>query len=325
MLTRRAFAALLVVAAGGGFERADAQSPPTVRRVGVLLFGAPANDPNVAAFREGLRAAGRLEGRNVTLEYRYAEGRAERLPALAAELVTLKPDVIFAMGGDVAPHAKAATRMIPIVVATSADPVVGGLVTSLARPEGNVTGVTFVSSELARKRVQFLKEAAPAVSAIGVLWNPDHPDDEFRETQAAATGLGLRAHSLEVRRAADFEAAFAAATRARLDALVVVSSRLLTVNRARVIEFAARDPVLVVSGWGPWADSGALLSYGPDLNAAVHRAALLVDKILAGARPGSLPFEQPTKFELVLNLRTARAFGLTVPAALRLRADRLIE
>jgi putative ABC transport system substrate-binding protein len=299
-----------------------AGAPP---RVGVLLFGASVTDPNVAAFRRGLADLGYVEGRNVDLEYRSAEGKAERLPELARELVRLTPDVIFALGGDVAPAVKSATATIPIVAAVSLDPVLSGLVADLARPGGNITGVTFVSSELAAKRLQLLKEIAPAISRVAVLWNPAHPDFEYRETLVAGQQLGVQVRSLEVRGPGDFGPALEAAATARSDAVIVASSRLMTLNRQQIIALATKHRMLVVSGWGPWAQSGALLSYGPDLDAIIRRAAINVHKILKGARPGELPVERPTKFELVINLKTAQAFGLTVPPSLATRADRIIE
>ena len=302
---------------------AEAQPAGKIARLGVLLFGA--TDPNLDAFRQGLRELGHIEGRNLIIEYRTAEGNAERLPELAVELVRLKPDLIFASGGDVAPFAKRATATIPIVVVTSADPVTGGLVASLARPGGNVTGLTFLSADLAAKRIQFLKEAAPAISRVGLLRNPDHADDELEETQTAARTLGIQIHSLEVRGPADFEGAFQAAVRGRAQAIIVASSRVMTINRARILELAERNKLPLVGGWGPWAQGGALFSYGPDLDPIFRRAAIHVDKILRGAKPADLPVEQPTKFELVINLGTARALGLTIPPPLLLRADRVIE
>jgi putative ABC transport system substrate-binding protein len=304
---------------------AAAQPAPKVARIGVLLYGTPEKDPNLAAFTDGLRDLGYVEGRNVTFEYRFAEAKAERLPGLAAELAKLEPHVIFALGGDVAPFARAATSTIPIVMATSNDPVQAQLVASLARPGANVTGVTLIASELAAKRLQLLKEIVPTMSRIGILWNPDHPDPEYRETQVAARQLGLQLHSLEVRRAADFDVAFAQATGSRLEAIVVVSSRLMTLSLRRIAEFAAQHRTVLVSGWGPWASAGALFSYGPDLNATVRLTAAQVDKILKGAKPADLPVEQPTKFQLVVNTKTAKAFGLTVPPSILLRADTIIE
>jgi len=302
---------------------ADAQPAGKVARLGVLLLGAL--DPNFDAFRQGLRELGHVEGQNLAIEYRTAEGNAGRLADLAAELVRLKPDVILALGGDVAPFAQHATRTIPIVMVTSADPVKGGLVASLARPGGNVTGVTFMSADLAAKRLQFLKETVPAISRVGVLWNPDHADDEIQETQAAARTLGIQIQSLEVRGPADFDGAFQAAVRGRAEGVIVVSSRQMTLNRARILEFAGSRRLPLVCGWGPWAQGGALLSYGPDLNLLVRRAGTYVDKILKGARPEDLPVEQPTNFELIVNLKTAKALGLTIPQSLLLRAHEVIQ
>ena len=295
-----------------------------VARLGVLLFGTPDTDA-FPAIRRGLSALGYVEGQNILFEHRYAEGRPERLPNLASDLVRANPDLIIAAGGDVAPFAKQATRTIPIVMITSADPVQGGLVASLARPGGNVTGLTFVSSDLAGKRLQFLKEAAPAVTRVAVLWNPDHPDGEFPATQAAGQSLQVQVESLEVRRSDDFAGAFAVATRERMEAVIVVSSRLMTLNRARILSFAAQHRLQLVSGWGPWAAEGGLLSYGPDLDAVIRSSATYVDRILKGAKAADLPVEQPTKFQLVINLKTAKALGLTIPPSLLARADQVID
>ena len=296
-----------------------------VARVGALLFGTPDTEPNVGAFRRGLRDLGYVEAQNLVIEYRYAEGKPERLRALAVELVAIKPDVIFALGGDVAPLVRAATSTIPIVMAVSQDPVQTGLVASLARPGGNITGVTFVSSDLAAKRLQFLHEMAPDLARVAVIWNPDHIDPEYRETQTAGKTLGLQIQSLEVRNADDIDAAFQAAISARAQALVPVSSRLMTANRARIIQFSAQRRLLLASGWGPWAREGALFSYGPDLDVITRRAAAYVDKILRGARPDELPVEQPTTFQLMINGKTAKALGLTVPRSLLSIADEVIE
>ncbi|MEO7150906.1 MAG: ABC transporter substrate-binding protein [Burkholderiaceae bacterium] len=303
---------------------ARAQTGKTAR-LGVLLFSTPDADPSFHAFRQGLRELGYVEGKNLTLLYRYAEGKPDRLATLAAELVALDPEVIVALGGDVAPFARNATRKIPVVMAASVDPVRSGLVKSLAQPGGNVTGVTFISSELAAKRLQILKEAAPKIARVAVLWNPDHVDPEYAETQAAGVTLGMQVQSLEVRGPADFDAAFAAATAGGAEAIVVVSSRLMSFNRQRITEFAAQRRLPLVCGWGPWVEGGALLSYGPDIDASVRRAAWYVDRILKGAEPAKLPVEQPTRFELVVNLRAAKAFGLAIPQSVLQRADRVIE
>jgi putative ABC transport system substrate-binding protein len=294
-------------------------------RVGVLLFGNPATDPNFASFRAGMTDLGYVEGRNISFEIRGAEGKPERLPDLARELVSLKPNVIYGLGGDLAPLIKAVTSTIPLVVTVSVDPVQAGLVGGLARPGGNMTGVTLVSSDLAAKRLQFLKETAPGISRVGVLWNPMHPDFEYKETLVAGQRLGVSVQSLEVGNVGDFEAAFKAAAAARAEAVIVASSRQMVLSRKLIIDLAARHRIMLVSGWGPWAEAGALLSYGPDLNAIIRSSAGHVDKILKGAKPGELPFEQPTKFDLVINLKTARAFGLTIPQSVAVRADKMID
>ena len=305
--------------------RSRAQPAKAVPRLGVLLFSSPDSDPNYAAFRQGLAELGLVEGTHIEIVDRSAEGRPERLPSLAAELVGLKPDVIFALGGDVAPFVLTATKTIPVVMAVSFDPVAAGLIASFAKPGGNVTGVTFASSELAAKRLQFLQVAMPAIARVAVLWNPDHVDPEYRETQLAGRALGIRVQSLEVRRPADFDTAFAAAVAERAEAIVVVSARMMTLNRQRILDFAARLRLPVVAGWGPWAESGALLSYGPDVSASVKRAARHVDGILKGARPGELAVEQPTKLDLMLSRKTAAALGVSIPQTLLLRADKVFD
>jgi putative ABC transport system substrate-binding protein len=291
----------------------------------VLLFGTPATDPNLAAFVDGLRDLGYVEGRNLTLEYRSAEGRPERVRELALQVASLKPDVIVVLGGDLVPFVKDATSTIPVVMLTSQDPVEAGVVVSFARPGGNLTGVAFVASETAGKRLQFLKEAVPSLTRVAVLWNPDHRDPEYRDTATAARRLGIHVQSLEIKQPEDFDVAFQSATRARVEALMVVSSRFMNLNRSRIVEFASKQKIPLVSGWGPWVRVGGFLSYGPDLDALVKRAANQVDKILKGARPADLPVEQPTKFELVVNLKTARALGLTIPQSVLGRADYVIE
>jgi putative tryptophan/tyrosine transport system substrate-binding protein len=302
-----------------------AQQRKRIQRIGVLLFGTPDTDPNLPAFLRGLRELGYVEGQNIAIEYRYAEGKPDLLRGLAGELVTIKPDLIFALGGDVAPSARVATTTIPIVMAVSNDPVQAGLVRSFAHPGANITGVTFVSSDLAAKRLQFLREIAPAIARVGVMWNPDHVDPEYREVQSAAKTLGTQVRSLEVRSADDFDAAFDAATNDRIQALMPITSRLMLINRARIIEFSRRHQLLLASGFGPWAREGALLSYGPDTDASTKRAAAYVDKILRGAKPDELPIEQPTKFQLVINNKIAKSLGLDIPPSLLAIADQVID
>lgn len=320
----RAFRMIITMLASAAAAAAEAQ-PTAIPRVGVLLLGTLATEPNVKSFRAGLGDLGYVEGKDLVLDYRSAEGKPERLPELARDLVVAKPTVIFALGGDVAPYARAATSTIPIVAVVSNDPVQAGLVASLARPGGNITGVTFVSSDLAAKRLQLLKEMTPALSRIGVLWNPDHVDPEYRETQVAGRALGVTVHSLEVRQPGDFERAFQTAATAKLEAIVVVSSRLMLINRQLIADLATRQRLLLVAGFGGWPQVGALFSYGPDIDVIVRHAATHVQKVLKGARPGDIPVEQPTKFELIVNMKTAKAYGVTVPPAISARADKTIE
>jgi putative ABC transport system substrate-binding protein len=322
---RRDFIAALSSAAAAWPLSLPAQPGKRIQRIGVLLFGTPDNDPDLAAFLRGLRDLGYIEGQNITIEYRYAEGKPERLRRLAGEMVAAKPDLIFALGGDVAPSARVATNTIPIVVAVSNDPVQAGLVASLAHPGGNITGVTFVSSDLAAKRLQFLCEIAPNLAHVAVIWNPDHVDPEYREMQTAAKALGIQLQSLEVRSEEDFEPAFQIGTNAHIQGLIPISSRLMLLNRPRIIQFSTQHQLLLASGFGPWAREGALLSYGPDTGASTRRAAAYVDKILHGARPDELPVEQPTKFQLVINGKTAKSLGLDIPPTLLATAGQVIE
>jgi putative ABC transport system substrate-binding protein len=304
---------------------AAAQQPVKGARLGVLLYSTPRADPNVTAFRQGLRDLGYIEGQNLSLEYRYAEGRPERLPELAAELVRLKPDVIVSLGGDVTPSAQKATGTIPIVMLVSNDPVQSGFVASLARPGGNITGVTLILDDLAGKTLELLKEAAPRVSRVTVLWNPDHADPEFRELRRAAPLLGVQLQSAEVRRAGDFDGAFEAARKGHAEALIVVTSRQMLLHHRRIGEFASKNRVPLVAGFGPWTEVGGLMTYGPNVNHMARRAAAYVDKILKGAKPADLPVEQPTRFELIVNLKTAKALDLTTPPSILVRADRVIQ
>ena len=323
-MRRREFITLLGGAAAWPIA-ARAQQSAKISRLGVLLYSTPQADPQMESVRSGLRDLGYVEGRNLVVSYRYAEGKSERLPELAAELANLKPDVLLAIGGDVAPILVKATQIIPIVFAISADPVQLGLVASLARPGGNATGVTFLQDELASKRLELLKEAAPRISRVAFLWNPDHPDNELREAQRAALNLNVQLQPAEVRGSADVEGAFRAVTAAGADALYVVSSRHTVLNIPRIVDFAAKNRLPLAGGWGAWAKAGGLLSYGPNVNDMVRRAAGYVDKILKGAKPGDLPAQQPTTFDLVINLKAAKALGLNVPPTLLARADEVIE
>jgi putative ABC transport system substrate-binding protein len=302
-----------------------AQQPRKLPRLGVLLYSTVKGDPNTEAFHRGMSDLGYVDGQNIVLEYRFAEGRPERLPELAAHLVRLKPDMIFALGGDVAPDVRKATQTIPIAFAVSTDPVRSGLVTSLSRPGGNATGVTFLLDELAAKRLVLLKEAAPQVSRVAVLFNPDHADNELREVERAAAVLEVKLHLAEVRRSSDLEGALDVALRAAVDGLYVVSSRQTVANIARITDFATRNRLPLAGGWGAWAQAGGLISYGPNVGEMVRQSAMYVDKILKGANPAELPVQQPTRFELLINLTTAKALGLAIPESFLLRADKVIE
>ena len=323
-MRRREFIALV----GGAVVAvpiARAQQLARIPRLGVLLYSTPQADPQIKFVLQGLRDLGYLEGRNIAIEYRFAEGKPERLSELATELALLKPDVIVAMGGDVAPVAKRATQTIPLVFVSSADPEQLGLVASLRRPGGNATGITLLQDALATKRLELLKEVAPRISKVAFVTNPDHPDNEAREARRAALALGVDLLSLEVRNTGDFERAFRAIIETRADSLYVVSSRLTVLNMPAIVGFATSNRLPLAGGWGDWAKAGGLLAYGPNVGDMAQRAASYVDRILKGAKPSELPVEQPTKFELVINLKTANALGLGVPPALLATADKVIE
>ena len=304
---------------------AHAQQAARRPRVGILIYSTPDQDPNTQAFLEGLRQLGYVDGQNVAIEYRFAQGRPERLPELAADLVRSKPDVIFALGGDVTPHVAKATQTIPIVYAMSPDPVLLGLAASLGKPGGNSTGVTFLSDQLAAKRLETFREAAPRLSRVGVVRDPSHADNEMPVAQRAAQALKLELQAVEIREPADIDRALAAAKQANVDGLYIVSSRQTTTNVQRIVEFANRERLPLVGGWGGWVQAGGLMSYGPNVADMVRQASTYVDKVLNGAKPGDLPIQQPTRFELLVNLKTAKALGLNIPDSFLLRAEKVIE
>jgi putative ABC transport system substrate-binding protein len=282
------------------------------------------------AFRQGLRDLGYAEGRNLVIEYRDAEGKFERLPALAAELVALKVDVILAGSTPHAVAAKQATRTIPIVVASVGDPVSSGLVTSLARPGGNVTGLSILAPELVGKCLELLKQAVPGVSLVAVLWQPGAAGertvrDMLKAAEVAARALGVRPQFVEARGPADFDRAFSDMTKARAGALTVLGTPMFFNERRRLVELTAKNRLPAVYPLREYVDAGGLMAYGPNLADLFRRAATYVDRILKGAKPADLPVEQPTKFELVINLKTAKALGLTIPQSVLGRADRVIE
>ncbi len=307
---------------------ADAQQPAKVPRIGLL---SPFSPSDAAlwhqAFRQGLRDLGWVEGKNVSIEYRYAEGRTDRLPDLAADLVRLKVDIIVVSVTTDALSAKKATGTIPIVMASVGDPVASGLVASLARPGGNITGLSQIAPELVGKRLELLKEIVPKLSRVAVLWRPEADSSPlaWKESQLPARALGLQLHSMEVRSSDDFDKAFEDATRARAGALAVTPDPLFVRNLKRIAALAAKSRLPSIFHLREFADSGGLLTYGVDRSDMFRRAATYVDKILKGAKPGDLPVEQPTKFELVINLKTAKALGLTIPQSVLMRVDEVIQ
>ena len=307
----------------------EAQQPARVPRIGLLLpTTSSATRHLIDAFRQGLRELDYVEGQNIAFEHRYGEGRAERLPALAAELVRLKVDVIVTARDEAIRATRQATTTIPIVMANSADPVGTGFVSSLARPGGNITGLTLINPELSGKRLSLLKEAVSGLSRVAVLrTNMAVPETSisFREAEVAANALGLTLQSLQIRGPEEFESAFTAAIRGRADALMVLQEPSIFLHRRQVADLAIKSRLPMIAEIREIADAGAFMSYGPNLADMYRRAATYVNKILRGAKPSDLPIERPTTFELVVNLKTAKALGLTIPQSILLRADRVIE
>ena len=321
---------LALLALGAAPFTAEAQQATKVARIGYLANN-PATSPYLReAFLQGLRDLGYVEGRNLVIAYRDAEGKVERLPALAAELVALKVDVIVAPNTVAALAAKQATKTIPIVFAGTTDPVASGLVTSLARPGGNVTGLSFFSPELVGKCLEQLKLAVPAVSRVAALWQPGgqgEPTEKemLKAAEVAARALGVRLQFVEARGPENFDRAFSEMTRARAGALTVLPSNMFISERRRLVDLAAKNRLPAVYPWREFVDAGGLMSYGLNVADLFRRAATYVDKILKGAKPADLPVEQPTKFELVINLKTAKVLGLTIPQSLLIRADEVIQ
>ena len=315
---------LLAVSAAG------AQQPARTPRIGVLLNGSPAaaaRNPRMQAFYQSLREFGWVEGQNVAFERRYAQGQYGRLPDLAAELARLNVDIIVTASTPPAKAAKSATTSIPIVMLDPGDPVGTGLVMSLARPGGNVTGVASIAPDLAAKRLQLLKEAAPKVSRVAVLFNAAIPPAEvaLRELQAAAQTLGVQVGPVGVEGPSGFEDAFGAIAKERATALVVFPDPLTFTNQERIIAFAAKGRLAAMFGAREFVDAGGFMSYGPNYPGMFRRGAYYVDRILRGTRPTDLPVEQPTRFELVINLKTAKALRLTIPPSILIRADQVIQ
>ena len=328
-MLRRTFTGLL--AAGMLAAPFAAAAPPAgkVWRIGLLDYGAsnPSSAARWTAFRERLRELGYVEGQNVVFEPRWGNGQPARLPKLAAELIGINVDVVVTATSEAALAAKQATTSIPIVTATTADPVLLGLVGSLARPSGNVTGVISLNSDLAGKRLELLKQLVPRASRIAILRDPDNRSSALSAGSAehAAKALGVVVQSVEARDQRDFDTAFASMNRARADAIILGVNTPFIAHRQRIAELAVSHRLPMMTPAKEYAEAGALVSYGTDYPDLFRRAATYVDKIFRGAKPADLPVEQPTKFELVINLKTAKALGLTIPPSLLLRADAVIQ
>ena len=323
-LLRFILAALLV-----GFGVAEAQQPTKILRIGFLAAATPATAAHLLeAFKQGLHEHGYVEGKNTVLELRFGEGKAEQFPILAAELVRLKVDVIVALTNPVIDAVRQATQTIPIIMPAASDPVGARFVASLARPGGNITGLTGYSPELNGKRLEILKEAFPKLSRVALLLSPNFPGStlDLKETESAARALGLRMQPLEVRDDSDIDRSFKAMIKERADALTMFPGHpVLFVNRKKIVELAANDRLPTMYSLIEFVEAGGLMFYGPDLLVGYRRAADYVDKILKGAKPAELPVEQPTKFDLVINLKTANQIGLTIPPNVLARADRVIK
>lgn len=307
----------------------EAQRSGKVYRIGYLQTASGQQQLHlVKAFKEGMQGLGYVEGRNVTIEYRFAEGKSERLADLAAELIRLKVDLIVSGGTSATRAAQKATGTIPIVMGNSGDdPVADGFVASLARPGGNITGLTSIATELSGKRLELLKEAIPKASRVAVLLNPGNPrtDPSLKEIEATARALGITLHSLAVRSPSDFDSAFGAALKGRADALIVIQDALFNSYRKLIVDLAAKNRLAAMYDRSDFVEAGGLMSYGTNVPDLYRRAAIYVDKILKGAKPADLPVEQPTKFELIINLKMAKQIGLTISQSMLYRADVVIR
>jgi putative ABC transport system substrate-binding protein len=307
---------------------AEAQQKSQPPRIGYLGTSSPSLEPElVKAFQAGLREHGYIEGQNIVVEYRWAEGDYRRFPNLVADLLSLKVHLIVTSGTPGALAAKRATTTTPIVMAVTGDAVGAGLVTSLAQPGGNLTGLTTMVPDLEGKRLEFLRQILPQLSTIAVLLNTDNPYVviTWKVTQASAQALGLTLQPVELRGDQDFAAAFAKIAQQRPNALTLIADRFLLAHRTQIVEFAAKERLPAMYPYKDFVLSGGLISYSPSYEDLFRRSAVYVDKILKGAKPGDLPVEQPTKFELVINMKTVKGLGLTIPPSLLLRADEIIQ
>jgi len=307
---------------------AAAQQTGKVPRIAYLTGNSPSTNPaRIEAFRQGLRKLGYVEGKNIVIEWRYAEGKPDRLPALAAELVRIKVEVIVTTGPGPTRAAKEATTTIPIVMAQDPDPVGNGFVASLARPGGNITGLATLAPEISGKQLELLKEIVPKLSRVAVLGTSTRPGNaqNLKETELAAGAFGVKLQYLDVLIPKDLETAFRAASKGRADGVLVLQTPLLTSHRKQVVDLAAKNRLPAIYATAEWVEDGGLMTYGVSITEMSRRAATYVDKILKGAKPADLPVEQPTKFEFVINLKAAKQIGLTIPPNVMVRADRVIK
>jgi len=306
---------------------AEAQQTGRIYRIGFLYAGLSSLSPGIRGVQQELRALGYIEGRNIAFEYRFAENNIERLPALADELVRLKVDVLSTTQMSAALAAKNATKTVPIVFLTTGDPVAAGLVDSLARPGGNITGYADVGTELTGKRLELLKETIPKLSRVALLWNPENPTTaQSREnSQLAARELGLELHSMEIRTPKDIEGAFKEAIKARSTGLLVTQLPITIYNQKQIVDLAAKNRLPAIYPREDFVESGGLMSYAPDRFGSYKRVAAMIDKIFKGKKPADLPVEEPIKFEFTINLKAAKQIGMTIPANVLYRADRVIQ
>jgi putative ABC transport system substrate-binding protein len=324
-MKEKIFISLLPTLLLASFYIADAQQPTKVPRIGFLTSAS--GDPATEALRQGLRELGYVEGKNVLIEYRYAEGGSQPLSELAEDLVRLNVDIIITASTEPSLTAQRATKTIPIVMGGGGDPVAAGLVASLARPGGNITGISTISVDLSGKRLELLKEVTPQISPIAVLWIPTARGNklQMKETEAAANSLRFRLQPAAVEGPNDFESAFSAISRGGARSLIVLASPLFASHRPRIAQLATKSRLPAIYPTSGYVDAGGLMSYGPNVTDLYRRTATYVHKILKGAKPADLPVETPTKFELVINLKTARQIGQTIPESLLYRVDRVIK
>jgi putative tryptophan/tyrosine transport system substrate-binding protein len=325
--------AILTIFVATSIGPAAGESAGKIPRVGILFIGGR-DQPHLETFKQGLRERGYTEGKNIVLDYRYAEGKVDRLPLLANELVELKVDVIVTTSGNSARAAAGATKTIPIVLTTGADPVKSGLAESLAKPGRNITGLSIIEEDLSGKRVEILKETFPKMTRLAYLWNPlavsyaagtTSANPSYDEAEKITKTLGVQLLPYTVRSLAEIEKAFVDMPKVRPQALLVLQSPLMTLNSKRIVELALEQHLPGIYPSNQFAQEGGLIAYGPVIADLYRRAATYVDKILKGAKPADLPIEQPTKFELVINLKTAKQIGLTIPPTVLARADRVIR